>query len=75
MADVEGVGAVGEPVPELGGGGNVYHKRLVPAAVKLAVEPWQNPAGVVTDGADGTSFTVIVTVALGPSQLLIVSLT
>ena len=70
---VEGVGAVGLPVPPVG---TVYHSRLDPFAVNgTAVAFWQYVTGVVTPGAAGKAITITVMEARGPSQLFTVWLT
>jgi hypothetical protein len=66
---VEGVGAVLLPVPPVA---TVYHKRLVPVAVNaVAVAFKQYVTGLVTVGAAGAGFTVIVFVTVAVLQLLV----
>ncbi len=63
---VDGVGAVALPTPPVA---TVYHKRLVPVAVKAtAVAFWQYVTGLVTVGAAGVGLTVTTIEALGLSQ-------
>jgi hypothetical protein len=70
---VEGVGAIGDPVPPEA---VVYQRRLVPAAVSgEAVAPWQYATGLVTIGAAGVELTVTSICALGPSHMPVVWLT
>jgi hypothetical protein len=55
-ADVDGVGAVEDPVPPVE---VVYHNNPVPDAVNVdAVAFWQYITGVVTTGAKGAVLTV-----------------
>jgi hypothetical protein len=57
-ADVDGVGAVEDPVPPVE---VVYHNNTVPAADKaVAVSFWQYMTGDVTAGAEGAALMVTV---------------
>ena len=70
---VEGVGAVGLPVPPVG---FVYHKKFVPVAVSaVAVAFWQYVMVAVTVGGGVDAVTLTVIANLGPSQLFAVWLT
>jgi hypothetical protein len=70
---VEGVGAVGLPVPPVA---VVYHNNPVPVAVRgTAVAFWQYVTGVVTPGASGAAFTVTLTVPAILVQPLTVAIT
>ena len=68
---VDGVGAVGEPVPAVA---VLYQSKLVPVAESCTEEkPWQNTTGLVTPGAAGTAVTfTVITALVGLSQPAIV---
>ena len=62
VEDVDGVGAVAEEVPPLD---TVYHLRSEPVAVSAVDVPfWQYVTGVVTTGALGNAFTVMLKVCV-----------
>jgi len=65
-AVVKGIGGIVSPILPVG---EVYHKRLVPAAVSGAAISWRQYVNkVVVKGAEGVESTVTVISVLGLSQ-------